>query len=240
MNKSIKTLLLVLVVIVVLLFAAFAPTKKAYKSISYEDYSSLEKPSVVYIGESNEVLKVLKDIDVNKKYSVLYLDYSKLDKNEKKKVKKGVIEVWNDKKLVSTYNFDKFLLKKDEKQSSLKTVNIDEYLKLKDSKGFNFMFIGRETCGYCVKFKETIKEVHKEYKVDINYIDTDTLDENGFNKLVSTEEYLQKEQWGTPTSFVYYNGKQIDMISGYIDANTLKEKLNTYGIETFLIDNEVL
>ena len=186
------------------------------------------------------MLKVLKDIDINKKYSVLYLDYSKLDKNEKKKVKKDVIEVWNDKKLVSTYNFDTFLLNKGEKGSSLKTVNIDEYLKLKDSKGFNFMFIGRETCGYCVKFKETIKELHKEYKVDINYIDTDSLDEAGFNKLTSTEEYLQQEQWGTPTSFVYYNGNQIDMISGYIDENALKEKLNTYGIEIFLIDNEVL
>ena len=102
------------------------------------------------------------------------------------------------------------------------------------------MFIGRETCGYCVKFKETIKELHKEYKVDINYIDTDSLDEAGFNKLTSTEEYLQQEQWGTPTSFVYYNGNQIDMINGYIDENALKEKLNTYGIEIFLIDNEVL
>ena len=240
MNKNIKTVLLVLVVIAVLLFAAFAPTKKVYKSISYEEYNSLDKPSVVYIGNSNEVLKVLKDLDINKKYSVLYLDYSKLDKNEKKKVKKGVIEVWKDKKLVSTYNFDKFLLKKDETKSSLKTVNIDEYLKLKDSKGFNFMFIGRETCGYCVKFKEAIKELHEEYKVDINYIDTDSLDESGFSKLTSTEDYLQQEQWGTPTSFVYYNGKQIDMISGYIDADTLKEKVNNYGIETFLIDNEVL
>ena len=240
MNKNIKTVLLVVIVIAVLLFAAFAPTKKAFKSISFEDYSSLEKPSVVYIGDSNEVLKVLKDIDINKKYSVLYLDYSKLDKNEKKKVKKDVIEVWNDKKLVSTYNFDTFLLNKGEKGSSLKTVNIDEYLKLKDSKGFNFMFIGRETCGYCVKFKEAIKELHKEYKVDINYIDTDSLDEAGFNKLTSTEEYLQQGEWGTPTSFVYYNGNQIDMINGYIDENALKEKLNTYGIEIFLIDNEVL
>ena len=75
MNKNIKTVLLVVIVIAVLLFAAFAPTKKAFKSISFEDYSSLEKPSVVYIGDSNEVLKVLKDIDINKKYSVLYLDY---------------------------------------------------------------------------------------------------------------------------------------------------------------------
>ena len=240
MNKIIKTTLLVLVVIAVLLIAAFVPAKKALKSISYEDYNSLEKPSVVYIGNSNEVLKVLKDLSINKEYSVLYLDYSKLDKKAKKEVKNEVIEVWKDKKLVSTYNFDRFLLKKDEKASSLKTVDINEYLNIKDSKGFNFMFIGRETCGYCVKFKEAIKELHKDYKVDINYIDTDSLDEAGFSKLTSTEEYLQNEQWGTPTSFVYYNGKQIDMINGYIDENALKEKLNTYGIELFLIDNEVL
>ena len=240
MNKGIKTALLVLVVIAVVLLAAFAPTKKAYKSISYEEYNSLDKPSVVYIGDNNDVLKLMKDMDINKKYSVLYLDYAKLDKKEQEKVKNGVIEVWNDKKLVSSYNFDKFLLKKDEKASSLKTVDIDEYLKLKDAKGFNFMFIGRETCGYCVKFKEAIKELYKEYKADINYIDNDSLNEEGFNKLVSTEEYLQSEQWGTPTSFVYYNGTKLDMISGYIDENALKEKLNTYGIKIFLIDNEVL
>ena len=239
MNNKTKTILIILVVIGVLLFAAFAPTKKAYTKISYEEYQKLDKPSIVYIGNDSSVLDVFKDMDIDD-YSILFLKHSKLDKKAKAKVKKDVIELWNDGKLRDTYNLDKYLLKEGDKSATLNNVTIDEYLKLKDAKGFNFMFIGRETCGYCVKFKDAIKEFHKEYKVDINYIDTDTLNEAAFQKLTATDDYLSSEQWGTPTSFVYYNGNKIDMISGYIDENQLKEKMNTYGIQMFLMDNEVL
>ena len=38
MNNKTKTILIILVVIGVLLFAAFAPTKKGYTKISYEEY----------------------------------------------------------------------------------------------------------------------------------------------------------------------------------------------------------
>ena len=240
MNNKVKTILIVVVVLAVLLLAAFAPAKKLYDKISYEEYQKLDDPSIVYISDDDAMLDTFKDLKVDNDYSILYLNYSKLSDKEKKKVNNGVLEVWKDNKLVDSYDFNEFVLKKGEKASELKTVNINEYLKLKDAKGFNFMFIGRETCGYCTKFKEAIKNLHKEYNVNINYIDTDSLDEQGMQKLVSTEEYLQNEQWGTPTSFVYYNGNQIDIISGYIDENALKEKLNVYGIEMFLMDNEVL
>ena len=240
MNNKVKTVLIIVVVIAVLLLAAFAPGKKFYEKISYEEYQKLDKPSLVYVSDDDAALDNFKDMDINKDYSIYYLDYSKLDDNARKDVKNGVLELWKDKKFVGYYDFNRFVLKDGEKAPKLNTVDIDEYLKLKDSKGFNFMFIGRETCGYCTKFKEAIDALHKEYNVNINYIDTDSLDEQGMQQLLSTEEYLQNEQWGTPTSFVYYNGNQLDMISGYIDENALKEKLNTYGIKMFLMDNEVL
>ena len=239
MNNKTKTILIILVVIGVLLFAAFAPTKKGYTKRSYEEYQKLDKSSIVYIGNDPSILDTVRDMDIDD-YSLLFLKYSKLDKKTKDKVKEDVIELWEDGKLRDTYNLDKYLLKKGDKSATLNTVDIDEYLKLKEGKGLNFMFIGRETCGYCVKFKDAIKEFHKEYKVDINYIDTDTLNEAAFKKLTATEEYLSSDEWGTPTSFVYYNGNKIDMINGYIDENQLKEKMKTYGMQIFLMDNEVL
>ena len=238
MNKNLKIFLLVGVVVAVLLLSFFIKPDKGYKKISYNEYKNMTGYSIVYIGENEEILKSFKDLDINKKYNIKHLDYSKLKEEEKKDKSSEIVEIWEDGKLVKDYSFDTFILK-DNNKSLVKDVDIDTYYKLKDSDGFHFMLIGREGCSYCQMFTEVINELYNDHKVEIYYLDTDKLDESGYTKLLSSDEYFQG-QWGTPTSILYYNGEKIDLIGGYVPKDQLIARLDKAGLFIFLKENKVI
>ncbi len=90
------------------------------------------------------------------------------------------------------------------------------------------MFIGRETCGYCTKFKDSIKTAMKDYDFMVYYIDTDTFSgQDEFNELVATDKYMSENQWGTPLNLLYKDGKRIDVLNGFVEAPELVKFLQT-------------
>ena len=87
------------------------------------------------------------------------------------------------------------------------------------------MFIGRETCSWCTQFKDSIKTAMETENFIIYYIDTDKLGEEGFKRLYATDEYLTKEEWGTPLTFIYKDGKRVGVIDGYKESADLIDVL---------------
>ncbi len=105
----------------------------------------------------------------------------------------------------------------------LNQITYDEY-KEKISNGEAFVVIIERTgCSYCEMYMPIMKEYAEENKVAITYIDTDTLTEDEFNELSSTNSYLKRNQWGTPTTLFMLGDRVIDTIGGYVDKATIED-----------------
>lgn len=234
MNKTLKTVLLVALVLGVFLIAAFATGKKSVESITLEEYKNvIKKEAIVYYGKDDSSLKDIADkYDLN----IKFLDSTK-EKN--RELKEGTLYVYNKGKETYSYSEDlnsyklaEGLMKHDLTKRTYLTVTLDEYKKIKDAKGYHFMFIGRETCSYCTKFKESINKAMQDYDFMVYYIDTDTFkSEDEFNELVATDSYMSEEEWGTPLNLLYKDGKRVNVLNGFVEADELIK---------FLKDNKVV
>ena len=103
----------------------------------------------------------------------------------------------------------------------LNQISYDEYKKMVDNGDAFIVIIERAGCTYCQQYMPIVEEVTKEKKVAINYIDTDTLSEEEFNELSTTNKYLKKNNWGTPTTLFMFGDRIVDSISGYVDKDAV-------------------
>lgn len=236
MNKTLKIVLGIVTVVAVICVAAFVTTKDPIESISLDEYKTLSKGTgFVYYG-SNEKMDELKAFVDTYGIEVSFLD-SKENKNND--LKEGTLyryekgkETYKYTGALSGSKFVDSLVKAGIAAKSYVTVTLDEYKKLIKADGYHMMFIGRETCGYCTEFKKSIEEALKKHSFMIYYIDTDTFkSQDEYNELVATDKYMSENEWGTPLSLLYKDGKRIDVLNGYVSADELIH---------FLQDNKVV
>lgn len=102
---------------------------------------------------------------------------------------------------------------KDEERKSPKQINVDEYLELYNSSGKKIVLFSRPTCHYCQIATPIIENIIYEYKVDINYINTDELGDDGSAEIVKSDDYFS-EGYGTPLLLVVGDGEIKDKIEG--------------------------
>lgn len=95
--------------------------------------------------------------------------------------------------------------------------------------------IVRDGCGYCDDYKPVLTNVATEYNLPIYYINLSNLTNDEYTALSSSNIYLKKEQWGTPTTLFMYGSTVVDSIGGYVDEETFKE----FAKENFVVtENE--
>lgn len=236
MKKTLGKILVAVLVIGVLLVAAFATGKKAVESITLDEFNSLiKKEAVVYYGPANDE-EAIKELATKLDIKINLLD-SNAEKS--KELEAGSLyaykngeELFKYRGNLSSYKVAEELMKNGFMDRTYLTVSLSEYKEIMKSSGYNFMFIGRETCGYCSQFKESINEAMKDYDFMIYYIDTDTFaSEDEFNELVATDSYMSENEWGTPLSFLYKDGKRVNVLNGYVETSELIK---------FLKDNKVV
>lgn len=226
----IGTIALVVIFIVLVSVISSKQANKYFKEISYEEYNTMKKDELlVYKGTSSSTAESLKQFS-----SANDLRMKELNTKDLEDETSEVIEYWRDNKLISTYTFDSFKLKDGEEEGSLQTVTMNEYLDIIKKDGLHFMFVGSENCGYCKMFKEEIAKFYEEYKINMYYLDLSTIEEEGYEKLLESDTYFATEQWGTPTTMIYYNGQRVEMISGYVDKDTIVSKLNDVYLKLFI------
>ena len=83
------------------------------------------------------------------------------------------------------------------------------------------VIIERAGCSYCVQYMPIVEDVANEKKIPIYYIDTDTLSSDEFNELSTTNNYLKRNDWGTPTTLFMLGERVLDSIGGYVDKDTV-------------------
>lgn len=101
-------------------------------------------------------------------------------------------------------------------------ITYDEYEKMVDNGDAFIVIIERTGCGYCQKYMPLVEEVANEKKIALNYINTDNLSEEEFNKLSTTNKYLKRNEWGTPTTLFMLGDRIIDSIGGYVEKDSIE------------------
>lgn len=234
MNKYLKIAIVSVIVIGVFVFALLVTGKQAVKSIDYDEFTEISNgDGFVYYG-SEETKTSLKEIA-----NLADIEIGILDSTEFKseKLKEDTFYKYENGKVVykytgdiNSYKFKEGLVDEGIFKSYI-TISLDEYKEVIKKKGYHFMFIGSEQCGYCTQFKGSVEESLKNNDYKVYYIDISTLTQDEYNELVKTDEYMSQNEWGTPLNLLYKDGKRIAELNGYVSSDELVE---------FLKENKVI
>ena len=129
--------------------------------------------------------------------------------------------------------------------SSFKSINPEKFMEFTSSNDTKVVYLGRSTCGYCVKFLPNLKKAQEElgyqtYYVDITKYDEDTKNYTEMVNLINDykDTYNSKNNtnyeaiYGYTPLVVLLNKDGIKDISvGYSDYDTFKEFLNNNDIK---------
>lgn len=105
----------------------------------------------------------------------------------------------------------------------LNQITYSQYKEMVDKGDAFVVIIERAGCTYCQMYMPIVEEYVKEKKIAINYIDTDTLTEEEFQELSTKNNYLKRNNWGTPTTLFMLGDRVIDSIGGYVEKSKVEE-----------------
>lgn len=235
MNKYLKIAIVSVIIIGVFVFALLVSGKQSVELIDYDDFAKISSgDGFVYYG-SKESKEQLKEIAKNAGIEIGILDSTefkseKLEKDTFYRYENGKVTYkYNGE--VNGYKFEEDLMAEGILDRTYVTISLDEYKKIIKEKGYHFMFIGSEECGYCTQFKDSIAESLKDNEYKIYYIDISTLSETEYNELVATDSYMSENEWGTPLNLLYKDGKRVAELNGYVSSDELVK---------FLEENKVI
>lgn len=104
---------------------------------------------------------------------------------------------------------------------SLIEISVDEiYKKQSDSEVF-FLYIGRNTCPYCLEFIPKLNKVITSIDVEIYFLDSVDTYDNSSNELKEFRDLYAVE---TVPAFILFHGKK-DMKSLEINSTTTEENI---------------
>lgn len=108
----------------------------------------------------------------------------------------------------------------------LNEITYAEYDKMVKNGDAFVVVIERTGCGYCQQYMPLMEEVAKEKKIAITYLNTDNLSEEDMNKLSTTNKYLKRNEWGTPTTLFMLGDRILDSIGGYVEKSSIEAFLD--------------
>lgn len=131
----------------------------------------------------------------------------------------------------SSNSYQKEEFSKDE-QSELKSIDVDEYLKLLSSSETSVIYIARPTCSHCVTQTPRMKHIKYKYKVEINYLNTDNFNEKkkDYDRVIASADYFKENDLATPLILIVKDGKIIDKIEGESPLEDVVTLLSNNGL----------
>lgn len=115
-----------------------------------------------------------------------------------------------------------------EEQAELNEISLEDYLNLKAGENASIIYIARPTCHYCNIQEPIIKHLVYKYGIPVNYLDTDKLDADGQNTLMSSDEIFSNGL-STPTTLIVQNNQIVDSAIGVMSINESTEFFKKYG-----------
>ena len=94
---------------------------------------------------------------------------------------------------------------KEEEMKSLNKIDWDKYMDYFEGKTKTVIFLGSDTCGWCVYQKPILQHVMYKYNIDVPYYDVSTMTNDQYNEIVKQNSELKG--FGTPTFIFVSKGK---------------------------------
>ena len=104
----------------------------------------------------------------------------------------------------------------------LHEITYDKYKEMVSNGDAFVVVIERTGCSYCQMYMPIMEEVAKEKKIPVTFINTDNISEEDLDELSSTNKYLKKNQWGTPTTLFMLGDRIVDSIGGYVEKDSIE------------------
>lgn len=272
MNGKLKSWLTAIVIVIVLMIPIVVNyiKSKNLEVITYDEFTtnmSTSSFSLTYVGDinssdyediKNNLLELRNkydtDITAIDKNKLLTSNWNSIQNINKDNIQNGAYVFVKDGEIVyaaedlTTENIetliDKYLnnvIPEDEiYYKTFKTY--DEFMKIVKSKKVAMIVFGRDTCGWCNKFKPTYNDVANEYNLDIYYVDSGSFDSTEYSKIMKSDlkilakctdtgtETSLSSGFGTPLTLFTKSGKTIDCISGYTNRSGLLSHLKDVGM----------
>lgn len=244
--KKYKDLIIVVVVLVAVIGGTYLLSKSAenknFKEISYEEYQNLSNKDenvLVYVtSKANEsALSTVKEYAKSNNLTFKYIYVDDLTDEQKEALNYSndmiIYNSKDDDKIydgeITSTNLTNFLVEVGVLPKTYITITIDEYLELIKQENV-VVFIAREGCGYCDKFKPIVNQVMVDNKITIYQLDVTNFTEADYESLYTTASYFTEEQWGTPTTLIFNKGQVVNVLGGYVEQDALESFLKTNGV----------
>lgn len=116
-------------------------------------------------------------------------------------------------------------------------ITYDEYEEKIDSEKPFMVVIVNNGCDYCEMYIPVIEEVVSEYNLPIYKLNLANITNDEYSKLMNSNSYLKREEWGTPTTLLMQGSQVIDSIGGYTEKDSVVDFLEENVV---LVKNVVL
>lgn len=117
--------------------------------------------------------------------------------------------------------------------SMFTTVTADTLEDAVEGDTAKIVYIGRDSCGYCVQFLPILQQAQEDYEYETLYLDittvTTTEQQDKILAFDNEEEFLKQNFGGTPMVLLMKDGKMIDTWMGYADYSTYVAWLEENG-----------
>ena len=109
----------------------------------------------------------------------------------------------------------------EDEQGDLNEIGIDEYLDLLKGDEASIIYVARPTCHYCQEMEPIVKNIVYEYGIEVNYLNTDELDDEGQAEFIKSDDYFEeKGGYGTPMLIIVKDDEFVDVLEGLTDKDT--------------------
>lgn len=109
----------------------------------------------------------------------------------------------------------------EDEQGDLNEIDIDEYLDLLKGNEASIIYVARPTCHYCQEMEPIVRNIVYEYGIEVNYLNTDELDDEGQADFIKSNDYFDEEGgYGTPMLIVVKDDEFVDVLEGLTDKDT--------------------
>ncbi|MDD3241960.1 MAG: thioredoxin family protein [Bacilli bacterium] len=99
---------------------------------------------------------------------------------------------------------------KEEEMKALTKIDWDKYMDYFEGKTKTIIFLGSDTCGWCVYQKPILQHVMFKYNIDVPYYDVSTMTNDQYTEIVKQNSELKG--FGTPT-FIFVSKGKITKVS---------------------------
>ena len=119
--------------------------------------------------------------------------------------------------------------------SMFESIDVEKFEKIFKSDKKSLVYLGRSTCGFCVKFLPNLQQAQEEYGYKTYYLDITTVDSKDTEKIQKLNSFLKDNYGYTPMVLVVKNGKilneKVDDYDGvgYTEYETLEKFLEKLG-----------